>query len=311
MGVTSLEATLNYAALTIEDGQIIMPEEMTEGNYTLRVTARDAAGNSVTETVTFHYGPYRDTTPPTITNILLTPNTPDVGTPLSLIISATDDSGSVDITVTLPDGTPIIGENGTFTYTPTAAGQLVFKVTATDPSGNYSAQQVTVTVIEDAQAPVVSINAPASMKLGDTLNLTVNATDNKAVTKTGLLCNDQEVTLSENTYAFTPSKEGEYTFVAYALDAQGNRGEKSFVITVVDQPTDEQLKEYLVIEDETVLGEDAAAKADELKTAAGVYDKVEDAIDVMNSGFSTPSIRPAMSPDVYPIPMRKCSPSPA
>ena len=276
--VTTVNVTLNGTAVTFDGEQIILPDNMAEGDYTLKITAKDAAGNTANETASFHYGPFRDTIPPTITNITVNPTKPDVGTTMSLIITASDDSGTVDITVTAPDGTSLTGENGIFTYTPAAAGTLSFTVTAADPSGNTTARLVTVNVAEDAQAPVVSVNAPATMKLGDTLNLTVTAADNKGVTKIGLLLNDQAVTLSNNTYSFKPDKEGDYSFTAYAEDVQGNRGEKSFVISVVDQPSEQELQKYLVIDDETTIGPAAIAKADELKTAAAVYDYVKNNI---------------------------------
>ena len=162
------------------------------GQNVLTVTARDAAGNTSTDTLTVTYTP-ADTTLPTVT--ITTPTSAAThtasATPLSLGGTASD-----NVAVTQVSWSNDRGGSGTATGTTSwsvsgivlLSGQNVLTVTARDAAGNTSTDTLTVTYTPaDTTLPTVTITTPTSAAThtasATPLSLGGTASDNVAVTQ--------------------------------------------------------------------------------------------------------------------------------
>jgi hypothetical protein len=141
-----------------------------------------------------------DVVPPTITFALSagTNNTVDIGTPLNVTITATDNKAVGSLNTSMSNGAAVIAAD-TVTLKPTAlsttrtlavplAGlmrgdKVVIRSTAVDASLNVTTDSITVTVA-DTTAPVMSLfssKSGAVLKGGDTLDVRVAASDSSGM----------------------------------------------------------------------------------------------------------------------------------
>jgi parallel beta-helix repeat protein len=135
-------------------------EDTADGFHTLTATARDAAGNTGTASITVRVS--NDTIAPTVTI-----TSPANGTPVSgttpVAADASDNKGVVAVEFRLDGATP-----GTEVATPpysvswdtttTTDGPHTLTAVARDEAGNTHTASVTVTVANDTTPPAVSIN---------------------------------------------------------------------------------------------------------------------------------------------------------
>ncbi len=123
--------------------------ELTEGQHYISVTAKDAAGNSITvSSVIFTV----DTTAPDAPVLNPTDGSPITGTAeAGSTITITDGSGN-------PIGTTTANQNGNFSYTPTTPvpDGTVINATATDAAGNESGPGTTTVNSALIDAPIVT-----------------------------------------------------------------------------------------------------------------------------------------------------------
>lgn len=147
-----------------------------------------------------------DLTAPTIKFALSagTNNVVDLGAPLSVTVTATDDIGVQTLNTTLNNGATVIGAD-TSTFKPTQAtstrtiavpmsgrkdgDKIVIRSTAGDASLNFKTDSIIVTVA-DTTAPKMTLTSKAianspNMKGGDSLDVQVTASDSSGVQKTG------------------------------------------------------------------------------------------------------------------------------
>ncbi len=198
-GAQSLTATLNGQPFT--SGTTVTAE----GDYTLRVTATDAAGNSSMDTRTFTI----DKTNPAIT---LTGATDGalVNTDVTPVFSATDVhlSTIAGVTATL-NGQPFT--SGTVV---TAEGDYALSVTATDDCGNSSAQTVRFAI--DKTPPAIGITGVPAGCVNESVTPVFTAADLRLDTLTATL-NGQPFTSGA-----TVTAEGDYALQVQAGDRAGN-----------------------------------------------------------------------------------------
>jgi hypothetical protein len=189
-------------------------------------SATDSASNlsQVTFTVTVNQVAPPDTEAPTFTSIpgpITTAATSPAGAVVNYTITATDDSGTVNISCDHPSGS---------TFPPTTT---TVNCTATDPAGNStSAPPFTVTVNPgDFAAPTLS-NVPANLTVeangpsGSIVNYPSPAANDAAEGPKVVTC----APASGTTFAL-----GTTTVTCSAADSIGNTGTASFTISVVDR----------------------------------------------------------------------------
>ncbi len=222
---------VDYPAVNNGDGTWTLADNtlpaLTDGPYTITVTATDAAGNAGTDTAVVTI----DTT---------APNAP-VLDPINATdpVSGTAEPGST-VTVTYPDGTTatvVAGTDGSWSVP--NPGNLVdgdtVTATATDPAGNTSLPG-TGTVSADITPPVVALDDvltnDSTPALTGTVNdptatvvVNVDGVDYPAVNN-----GDGTWTLADNTLpALT---DGPHTITVTATDAAGNAGTDTAVVTI-------------------------------------------------------------------------------
>jgi hypothetical protein len=159
------------------------------GSNVLTVTARDAAGNTRTDTLSVTYNP--DTTRPAVTITSPTSNSTTTVTTSPMSIGGT---ASDNVAVTQVSWSNSRGGSGTASGTTSwnvssvalQSGSNVLTVTARDAAGNTRTDTLTVTYNPDTTAPTISILTPTTQTTfsttAATLSLAGTAADAVGVT---------------------------------------------------------------------------------------------------------------------------------
>jgi hypothetical protein len=177
-GVASATYSLDggdAVTMTADDGEYLGTSEdvtgtidtaaLSEGSHTVCVTGTDASGNASdgTDCASFLVELAPDTTDPTVSDVLATPDHPTVGDDVTLTASVSDDRDVASATYSLDGADPesMDAADGTFDegdedVTATVAttdldpGDHTLCVTATDPAGNASDGEDCVTITVEA-----------------------------------------------------------------------------------------------------------------------------------------------------------------
>ena len=219
--------------------------QLANGAYTITVTARDAAGNSlaVARSVTVSNA---DKTAPAVTITAPAASASVTGT-VPVTFSATDSVGVSSITVSA-GGTTICTLPGNATScawdTKKALnGAQTISVTAKDAAGNSQSAGRAVTVnnpTPDTVKPTVAFTTPLhGSTVKGTVTVGLTSSDNVKVTKLVLTVNGAAIcTLTTPTgscaWNTLLSPNGGLTLTATAYDAAGNTGVAQVVVTVVN-----------------------------------------------------------------------------
>ncbi len=217
---------------------------LSSGQNVITVTARDAAGNTATDTLTVTYTP-PDTTRPTVT----------ITTPTSSSTYSTGNS-QLNIGGTASDNKAVTsvswknsrGGSGTCSGTSTwsksgialSSGQNVITVTARDAAGNTATDTLTVTYTPpDTTRPTVTITTPTSSSTYSTgnsqLNIGGTASDNKAVTSVSWKNSRGGSGTCSGTSTWSKSgialSSGQNVITVTARDAAGNTATDTLTVT--------------------------------------------------------------------------------
>ncbi len=216
------------------------------GVHTLTATATDSQGNTATHSIQFVVD--NDVTPPSVAI-----SAPAAGSVVEGTVTVTanaSDNRAVTKVEFLLNGSLL----GTDTAEPwsiawntrssTTNGSMNLSARAYDAAGYVTTSALTnVTVNNDWSAPVLSITAPAANAIvSGTTQVTVNATDNRAVTRVEFLVNDVLVlTQTSGPYGFawntTSLPEGTNKLGARAYDAVGYMAQQAVFVTVRNDST--------------------------------------------------------------------------
>ncbi|MFZ7942422.1 Ig-like domain-containing protein [Neobacillus sp. 19] len=240
----------------------VTPFDLTEGEHTLTITARDKAGNIKTETITYTV----DNSAPTISFNLTTKGFYNSKNLPENYYSTTDNNEVVSVVASAYDKS-----EGTHELT----------VTAMDAAGNSTEATIKYTV--DNTNPEVSISLPAnggfykSSDLPDEPTFTVKETNNYTTNITG----------------YNKDDDAEHTVTVKAADIAGNEGSTSVTYTVdntepvittkivnggfYNKETIEKLGQYYEVSDINIDQKDISA--DELVLTEGKHSATITAID--------------------------------
>jgi hypothetical protein len=214
------------------------------GSNVLTVTARDAAGNTSTDTLTITYNP--DTTQPNVTITSPTSNATHTVTSANLTLGGT---ASDNVAVTQVSWTNSRGGSGTASGTSNwsasgitlQTGSNVLTVTARDAAGNTRTDTLTVTynLPADTTQPNVSITSPTSgsshLTLSSSITLAGTASDNVAVTQVTWTNNRGGSGTASGTTNWSAGSiavvRGATTFTVTARDAAGNTRTDTLSVT--------------------------------------------------------------------------------
>ena len=289
VGVTKVTADMNGKSLEfdIENGQVIMPDEIEAGDKTVTIKAYDAAGNaSEPAVVNFYISATDDTECPVIEEITAAPEIIRVGNEVTVKIKATDDSGEVKLTVT-KDGTVLEenAESGTYTFTPDKVGDVKLSVRAEDPSGNYTETEVELKVYRNTENRKIVVDSPVFAKPGEEITVTLSSADGVPFDATELWMGEQNLSASltkdadgKSSMTFTLDKNGKYGFKAVGKDNDGYSDEKLFDIQITSTYEDEiksaEMQESMKQTSETQLNDELKELAKTFESPADAYEYV-------------------------------------
>jgi large repetitive protein len=203
------------------------PRSWQIGSHSVRLRVRDTHNDSTLQSFTIVVANVND--PPVITS------EPDLvlvqGAPYTYRVRATDPDPSDSLTFSLispPTGMGINSSTGIVSWTPsnTQLGQAFMRVKVTDPTGAFATQTSTLTVVEDEDAPRVSVSFnPEIVNVGQNTVATVSVSDNASIASVSLTIGGVPVTLNANRQAtYTPASSGVISAQATATDVAGNTG---------------------------------------------------------------------------------------
>ncbi|WP_058969107.1 Ig-like domain-containing protein [Type-D symbiont of Plautia stali] len=252
-GVTEVLGTATVGA----DGNwSFTTDTLSAGDYSISVTVTDAAGNVslASNVVDFTV----DVTPPAAaSNLQFSNDNNGTGAPEAIAAGTPTNDTTPLLTgdaTDAPDGSVVtISENGTVLGTATVTdgawsfssptlgdGSHTFSVTVTDPAGNVSLNNPTITVEIDTQAPPAATEVTVTNDLDSTTPVVIpngGLTNDNTPVLTGSVEEGNTVSVSINggtpeaatlngdgTWTYTPSAllDGTYTFSVVVTDAAGN-----------------------------------------------------------------------------------------
>jgi Bacterial Ig domain len=207
------------------------------GQNVLTLTARDAAGNTATDTLTVTYTP-PETVNPVIAIATPTANATHTSTSATVDLSgtATDNVGVTQVTWSNDrggSGTAGGTTNWTINGVALLSGQNVLTLTARDAAGNTGTDTLTVTYTPPTSSNRIP-NVPFEAEGG---NLTAPfVSDGTSVYQPG---GTSLASGGRASYSFTVEEAGDYTF-SVLLNAP-NDGSNSFFVNVDAEPQDPQM----------------------------------------------------------------------
>ncbi len=126
-----------------------------------------------------------------------------------------------------------ISESNVVTIDNVKMGEYVITAYAYDEAGNFGTAECII-VVDDTTAPELSVSVDKSeLKLGESVTITVIASDNSGNVETKLSVNGTDLELTDGTAVYTPEEEGEYIFTAVAYDEKGNTIEGKITVNVI------------------------------------------------------------------------------
>lgn len=182
-----------------------------------------------------------DTTPPELL-AAANPTLVQLGQTANLYFSVSDAHEIVQRQLAL-NGQPVtVDANGQASFTPNSLGVYQLIGTATDIASNTSADTATFRCIPpDDQPPVVTVSAaPETVAVGDTVRLSLTATDDQNLTYQGFEIKGVHLQADANNLAsYVPMEPGWQRVIGRAYDLAGNVGEavdNLFVVPADDSP---------------------------------------------------------------------------
>lgn len=231
----AVDATLDGSVATLTvDG-------LTDGEHSVEVTVADAAATPNTAQAKWSFIvelPPGDTTPPQITSV--SPLGTIYENNVTLLVSATDESGMADDVAFVLNGTDVAGTLAGGAQATAEAGENTVKATVTDTVGNEATVQWTFNVVLDETPPIITSFSPQGTIYENSVTLLVGATDESGVrssvtfkldgtTRTGTLSNG---------YTARNLTDGEHKVEATVTDNAGNKATArwSFMVLLDNTP---------------------------------------------------------------------------
>ena len=218
------------------------PTEQQDGTHTITVQVEDGAGATDSEAVTV-----------TVSEVNITPVLNPIGSKsvnelavLSFTVTASDgdiiggtaDSLTFSLTGTPPSGASIHQDTGAFSWTPTAsqAGEHTVAFQVRDSSGATDSEDVTVTVSNSNQNPILNSIGSKSVDELAALSFTATATDGDNDTLmfslTGTPPSGASINQNTGAFSWTPTEQQDGSHSVTVRVSDGNGGSDSETITV-------------------------------------------------------------------------------
>ena len=266
VAVTKVEAYLNGTAIAYENGMLMLPASYTPGVYTLTAKAFDAAGNTAEAECTFEVMKSTDVTSPVIGQCGYEPPHWQIGTTAYIYVTATDDSGTVNVTLWYGDKQLTYdGFNSRYVFTPDKEGYVEILIHAEDEAGNYTEAKFKKYVYASLEGHKLVVDAETVIPVGQPTTITLSSSDNFQFVETSITCTTtgEKLTGENGVFTFTAQALGVYQFTATGTDAEGVTDTATFSITAASQYEAEvgsnAMKPYLETTTETALTDEMLA----------------------------------------------------
>ena len=178
--ITSSTLTADNGTVTIDgSGNITYtPDANFFGTDTVNVSVTDNNGATTTQTITVSVAEVNDAPELTVEST----KTVDEDGTTSITYSVSDIDGTANVTASADNGTVVVNNDGTITYTPDSnySGADTITVTATDNDGSTVVQSSSITVNAVADAPIISASIENGTVIPGTSSGSFTATDNFA-----------------------------------------------------------------------------------------------------------------------------------
>ena len=196
------------------------------GGFTIKVTAKDATGKTVTASKTI------TVKKPLTVKLTATPASVGAGNPVTLKAATTDGFGGVTYKYNYKNGEAISGTTYTTKVTPQTAGTYTVVVTATD-AGGYTAKAETTFTVLAFTANLKTANT--AVCVGDTVRITASSA-NGVSTSTYTFDSMQGLTTSgKSTAVFKPTATGTFTVRVTAKDTAGHTAVATVTLKVAEK----------------------------------------------------------------------------
>ena len=216
------------------------------GSFTATLTVSDGRGGESARSTTVAVGAAGDRAPPSIS--ILGPRDVLPGDQITLTALVTDNVAVENVTFTVGGGPPTETSTAPFERTvvvPAVAApgtEIHVVAVARDPSGNAGTAEATLTIRArpDTEKPTIALNLPALAAPGTTIHVSASAADNSGVQSVGFAVEGASLaTVTEPPFeasyaipAGTPVGAS-LTLSAFALDFNGNRGDATGTVAIV------------------------------------------------------------------------------
>ncbi|MGM9977516.1 MAG: VWA domain-containing protein [Clostridium sp.] len=249
--IAKIEAELNGKPVVLDEENKFKIDNLSVGTYTLSIKAYDESGN-VGENIKVIT--IKDETAPTIT-INKEVEEYTKGQSISVNYSISDNVKVNTIQASLNDKAVEISElSGNLVFNDLEEGEYTLKIQASDEENNKSEESYNFKVVipKDTIAPKLNVSYTPEIMVNQNGSIKINATDETELDRVELYLGETKLELNEdNSYNYTPTEAGEFTFTAKAIDKAGNESKSTFKINVKkyaseQEEFEETVAEYLV-----------------------------------------------------------------
>ncbi len=239
LSITKVEATADtHGTVTLDaNGDIVfIPEANYSGKASFTYTVSDGNGSTATATVNFAIESINDV--PTL-SVDSTATVAEDGS-VSLNFTAQDIDGSTTTTATADNGTVVVNNDGTITYTPNTDyhGTDTITVTTTDNDGATVTATSTITVNDINDAPTLTVESTKTVDEdgSTTVTFTPKDTDGTIATTSATADNGTVLVNNDGTITYTPNTNyhGTDTITLTSTDDDGATVTATSTITVND-----------------------------------------------------------------------------
>lgn len=233
-----LQLTSNPTGMSLSSSGLLtwIPSVGQLGASTVQLVATDASGGMTTQSFTITVTASSQLPPEILSTA---PAIASPGVPYRYAVVA-QDSGLNVFTYSLvqgPSGMAIHPSTGILTWNPSASPATQSVSIQVANQWGYATQTWQIRVLVDQVAPSVILASPDTIRVGQQLSASLQASDNVGVTETGFVVNGS--TYSGSTFTLLPQTAGQLTINGFARDQAGNvgRATKSVMVLPVQDLT--------------------------------------------------------------------------
>ena len=234
--IASVKYTLNGEEVALNESGIYPLYTSKAGVYELCAEAITVSGKTIYTSATITVVNVDITAPSLGVKISWIGEIPYVNYPVTIEITAEDDSGKVFTQISV-NGEVISSNENMVEFIPKAKGDYLIYIKAFDEAGNLTDYEYTLVVSEkpDIYPPTGKVHFnTVNAAVGEEIIATVEAEDDSGTVYITASINGVPVDVSDNTIKYIALEEGIYTFEIIISDPSGNTASLTQNVTVIE-----------------------------------------------------------------------------